>query len=274
MKVFLIVLLIAAIGVAGWYIISQYQSANKPVSDKTTITDTMLIVKDSIINANTFDTIPSGFYQGMLPCKNCEGLQRTILFSADDQFKMEELDWGKGTQAKRTAGTWEKENGRFVLSLNDKVVAKYKLVKDSLINTENNGIRIPDSLSRQYVLFKKNTAPENLSWRKRKSEGIDIIGNGNDPFWNVEIDNEKLILFKVESFAKPVIVPIEKPLITRDSTVYSVTTEGGNVLRISIFSKFCNDGVSDHLYEYKMTVWYKGQLYKGCAVMLNPGAAD
>jgi hypothetical protein len=100
MKVFLFVLLIAAIGVAGWYIISQYQSANKPVSDKTTITDTMLIVKDSIINANTFDSIPSGFYQGMLPCKNCDGVQRTILFSADDQFKMEELSWGKGTPAK------------------------------------------------------------------------------------------------------------------------------------------------------------------------------
>jgi hypothetical protein len=91
MKVFLFVLLIAAIGVAGWYIISQYQTANKSVSDKAVITDTMLIVKDSIINANTFDTIPSGFYQGMLPCKNCEGVQRTILFAADDQFKMEEL---------------------------------------------------------------------------------------------------------------------------------------------------------------------------------------
>jgi uncharacterized membrane protein/uncharacterized lipoprotein NlpE involved in copper resistance len=273
MKAFLILLLVAAIAVAGWYFITQYQSA-KPVSGETIITDTMLVVKDSIINANSFDTIPSGFYQGMLPCKNCEGIQRTILFSADDQFKMEELDWGKGTPAKKTAGTWEKENGRFVLSLNDKVVAKYKLVKDSLINTEYNGTHIPDSLSKQYVLFKKNTAPENLSWRKKKSEGIDIIGNGNEPFWNVEIDNEKLILFKVESFAKPVIVPIEKPLITRDSTVYSVTTEGGNVLRITIFSKFCNDGVSDHLYEYKMTVLYKGQQYKGCAVMLNPESRD
>jgi uncharacterized membrane protein len=274
MKVFLIVLLIAAIGVGGWYVISQYQSANQPVSAKTTVTDTMLIVKDSIINAASFDSVPSGFYQGMLPCKNCEGIQRTILFSADDQYKMEELDWGKGTLAKKTAGTWEKEKGRFVLSMNDKVVAKYKLVKDSLINIENNGTYIPDSLSKQYVLFKKNTAPENPSWRKKKSEGVDIVGNGNDPFWNVEIDNEKLILFKVESFAKPVIVPIEKPVITKDSTVYSVTTEAGNLLRISISSKFCNDGVSDHLYEYKMTVWYKGQMYKGCAVILNPGRVD
>src|SRR5580692_6393460 len=273
MKAFLILLLVAAIAVAGWYFITQYQSA-KPVSDKTFITDTMTVVKDSIINATIFDSIPSGFYQGMLPCKNCEGIQRTILFSADEQFKMEELSWGKGTPAKKTEGTWQEEKGRFVLLVSDKVVAKYKLVKDSLINTENYGTYIPDSLSKQYVLFKKNTAPENLSWKKRKSQGIDIVGIGNDPYWSVEIDNEKLILFKAEAFAKPVIVPIEKPLITRDSTVYSATTEAGNVLRISISSTFCNDGVSDHLYEYKMTVWYKSQMYKGCAVILNPGASD
>jgi len=43
----------------------------------------MVIVKDSIINAGHFDSIPSGFYQGMLPCKNCEGIQRTILFLFD-----------------------------------------------------------------------------------------------------------------------------------------------------------------------------------------------
>jgi len=25
----------------------------------------------------------------------------------------------------------------------------------------------------------------------------------------------------------------------------------------------------DHVYEYKMTVWYKDQIYKECAVILN-----
>jgi uncharacterized membrane protein len=272
MKAFLILLVVILLAGVAWFFVSVYQ-APKPVAEKTVVTDTMVVVRDSIINANTFDTIPSGFYQGMLPCKGCEGVQRTILFTAD-HFKMEELNWGKGTPAKKTEGTWEKEKGRFVLYLNDKALAKYKIVKDSLINIENSGTYIPDSLSRQYVLFKKNTAPENLSWRKKKAEGVDIVGNGNDPFWNVEIDNEKLILFKAATFDKPVIVPIERPVITKDSTVYSATTEAGNVLKISISSKFCTDGVSDHLYEYKMTVWFKGQMYKGCAVILNTAGQD
>jgi uncharacterized membrane protein len=68
-----------------------------------------------------------------------------------------------------------------------------------------------------------------------------------------------------------VIVPIEKPVITKDSTVWAITTDGGNLLKVSVSSHFCGDGVSDHVYEYKMNVWYKGQMYKGCAVILNPG---
>jgi uncharacterized membrane protein len=274
MKTFLILLLLIIIGVGTWYYLSGYQ-LSKPAPDKTTtITDTLVVVKDSIINANVFDTIPSGFYQGMLPCKTCEGLQRSVMFSDDGHFKMEELSWGKGTGAKKTEGTWEKEKGKFLLYLNNKVVSRYKLVKDSLINIENNGTRIPDSLSTQYVLFKKNTAPVNPSWKKRKSEGIDIIGNGSDPSWSVEIDNEKLVLFKLAANEKPVIVPIERPAITKDSTVYSIVTDGGAGLKISIYSTFCSDGLSDHLYEYKMIVWYKGQMYKGCAVILETAGQD
>jgi len=243
--------------------------SDKPAPVTKVVTDTMVIVKDRIINAGHFDSIPSGFYQGMLPCKNCEGLQRTILFSGDDHFKMEELELGKSIPAKRTEGTWEKEKGKFLLYLNNKVLSQYRMNKDSFINIETNGSRIPDSMSRQYVLFKKNTAPENPSWKQKKTEGIEIIGIGSDPYWSVEIDNEKMILFKVATAAKPVIVPIEKPSVTKDSMVYSIVTEAGNPLKISVTPGFCNDGIGDHLYEYRMNVWYKGQLYKGCAVKLN-----
>ena len=267
MKTFLILLIIIIIGVMGWFVVSGYQSG-KSAFNTTTITDTLVIVKDSIINAKAYDSIPLGFYQGMLPCKNCEGIQRTIMFSGN-HFKMEELNWGKGTISKKTEGNWEKVKGKFILYVNDKALSKYRLTKDSLINVENNGTPIADSLSKQNVLFKKNTPPEILSWKKRKSEGIDIIGNGGDPFWSIEIDNEKLILFKLATSDKPVIVPIEKPVITKDSTTYSIVTEAGAILKISISAKFCSDGITDNLYEYKMTVWYKGEMYKGCAVILN-----
>jgi len=268
MKAVLFLLVVIVLGAGIYYYVSVYQ-APKPLAQTTTVTDTLRIVRDSIINAKAYDTIPLGFYQGMLPCKTCEGLQRTILFSDDGHYKMEELSWGKGSVSKRTEGTWEKDKSKFLLYLNDKMVSQYRFVKDSLINIENYGTRIPDSMSRQYALFKKNTAPENPAWNKKRSEGVDIIGSGSDPFWNVEIDDRKFILFKVATAEKPIIVPIEKPISTKDSTVYSVITEAGIVLKISIAPKFCSDGVSDHIYENKMNVWYKGQMYKGCAVIFN-----
>jgi uncharacterized membrane protein len=271
MKALPIVLIVVILGVMAWYFISGYASTPKTPPSTIRVTDTMLIVKDSIINAGHYDSIPTGFYQGMLPCKNCEGVQRTLLFGADGRYKMEELNWGKGTPSRKTEGTWEKENGRFTLYQGEKTIAKYRISKDSLINTDNNGSAIPDSLSKQYVLFKKNTAPESLAWKKRKSEGVDIIGTGSEPFWSVEIDNEKFILFKLTGAPRPVIVPIEKPVINKDSSVWAINTDGGNLLKVSVSSRFCGDGVSDHVYEYKMNVWYKGTMYKGCAVILNPG---
>jgi uncharacterized membrane protein len=270
MKAFLIVVALVLAGIAGWYILTYYVWANpKPLVVTTKTTDTMVIVKDSIINANTYDSIPSGFYQGMLPCKTCEGIQQTILFTGDGHYKMEELTVGKGTPAKAIEGTWEKEKSRFRLYQNEKPIAEYRLFKDSLINTESYGARIPDSLSRQYVLFRKNTTPENANWKKRRAEGVEILGTGGDPYWTVEIDKEKYILFKSPTMPKAVIVPIEKPVTSKDSLVYVISTDGGNLLKVSIAPGFCTDGVSDHIYEYHMNVTYKGQTYKGCAALLD-----
>jgi len=269
MKALPIVLIAIILGAITFVFIANYHSSAKPLTVNTRTTDTMVIVRDSIINMNTYDTIPSGFYQGMLPCKTCEGIQRTILFADNEHFIMEELNWGKESTAKRIEGTWEKEKGRFRLFENNKQIAEYRLSKDSLINTETNGAHIADSLSRQYVLFKKNTTPENVSWKKRRSEGVEIIGTGNEPFWSVEIDKDKFILFKSAGASRPVIVPIEKPVVAKDSIVYAIPTDAGNLLRVSIAPGFCNDGLSDHVYEYRMSVAYKGQTYKGCAAFLD-----
>jgi uncharacterized membrane protein len=272
MKTFIVIVALIIAAIIGWYMFNYYNSSNsKPVVVNAKTTDTMVVVRDSIINAGAYDSIPSGFYQGMLPCKNCDGIQRTILFTDDGHYKMEELNWGKGTPARAVEGTWEKDKQKahFRLYENDKPIAEYRLSKDSLINTESYGVQVPDSLSHQYAMFRKNTAPENASWKKRRSEGVEILGTSGDPYWSVEIDKDKYILFKAPGFQRPVIVPIEKPQTTKDSLVYSINTDGGYPLKISIAPGFCTDGLSDHIYEYRMTVIYKGQTYRGCAVSLD-----
>ncbi len=227
------------------------------VTDTTRVQDTVIFIRDSAMAAAFMDSLPQGAYQGMYPCKGCEGIQQTILFTPDKKYRLEELTWGKSPIPKKTEGIWERKNGMIWMYQNGRAPLKFFLRKDSLFT---------DSL--QYALVKRELAALNPSWKQKQIEGIDFIGIGNEPFWSLDIDNEKMILFKLVDAKKPVIIPIEKPLINKDSTRYNLLTEG-RPLYITIFPQFCSDGMSDFLYQYKVSVRFKENTYKGCGVMLG-----
>jgi len=226
------------------------------VNDTTTVQDTVIFIKDSTMAAAFSDSLPKGAYQGMYPCKGCEGIQQTILFTPDKKYRLEEITWGKTSPPKKTEGIWESKSGMIWMYQTGRAPMKFFLRKDSLFT---------DSL--QYALVKRELA-NNPTWRQKQSEGIDFVGLGTEPFWSLDIDNEKMILFKMSDWKKPVIFPIEKPSLTKDSTFYNLSSEGGP-LRVTVFPQFCSDGMSDFLYQYKVVVKYKGSTYKGCGVMLG-----
>ena len=250
-----------------------FDKKTEPTTDTLTVrsTDTLRLTKDSIINLPVSYAIPAGFYQGMLPCKGCEGIQQTILFEGDNSFKMEEVNWGTQTPPKKMEGKWEKKSDTIVLYVNNKPSGRFRFHLDSLVTLVRDGKVIDAGDLPNYVLLRKTSAGANSAWRQRGEQGIDFYGVGNEPFWNIEIDNEKMILFKLAAWQKPVIVPIEKPNIYRDSTVYIIPDS--TRLRITIINEFCSDGMSDFLYEQKIQVRYKGQLYKGCGMWLGSSKA-
>lgn len=227
------------------------------VNDTTHVQDTVIFVKDSTMAIAFADSLPSGAYQGMYPCKGCEGIQQTILFTPDKKYRLEELTWGKSSIPKKSEGIWEIKTGMVWMYQQGKPPMKFFLRKDSLFT---------DSL--QYALVKRELAVINPSWKKKQSEGVDFIGVGNEPFWSLEIDNEKMISFKLADWKKPVTVPVQKPTVTKDSTLYTLSSEG-MPLRVIIYQQFCSDGMSDFLYQYKVAVTFKGNSYKGCGVMLG-----
>ncbi len=236
------------------------------VTDTTRVQDTVIFIKDSTMAQTFADSLPLGAYQGMFPSKGYEGIQHTIIFSDDKKYSREEIVWGSATPPKRADGKWERKEGKIWLYHNDKPVMKFRLRKDTLINVEANSTTVKDSM--QYVMTKSNLASDRPSWDKKRSEGIDFVGIGNEPFWNLEIDNEKLILFKLADWQKPVIVAIEKPVINKDSTFYSLQIEDSR-WSVTIIPRFCSDGMSDFLYEYETIVRFKDSAYKGCGVMLH-----
>jgi uncharacterized membrane protein/uncharacterized lipoprotein NlpE involved in copper resistance len=241
-------------------------TSNVSVTDTTRVQDTVIFLKDSTAATSFADSLPSGAYQGMFPCKGCEGIQQTIVFNDDKTYKQEQLVWGKDAVPKTSQGTWKRKSGQIELSQNDKTAIILIKKNDSLIAVNINGVLVNDSS--KYILTKRKLAARNAVWNKKRSQGIDFTGLGNEPFWTLEIDNEKFILFKAADWKKAVIVPVEKPVVNKDSTLYKLKTDTTN-WTVAIFPQFCTDGMSDYLYQYKVKVNYNGTLYKGCGVMLN-----
>jgi uncharacterized lipoprotein NlpE involved in copper resistance len=160
------------------------------VMDTTKVQDTVIFLKDSTIATTFADSLPSGAYQGMFPCKGCEGIQQTIVFNDDKSYKEEQLIWGKDAIPKTSEGTWQRRNGRIELSQNNKTSIILMKKKDTLFGMNINGVLVNDSS--KYILTKRKLAANNSVWNKKRSQGIDFTGLGNEPFWTVEIDNENL----------------------------------------------------------------------------------
>ena len=140
--------------------------------------------------------------------------------------------------------------------------------RDSLFGVESfGGGKLKDS--QNYVISKRSLAANNATWNEKRTQGIDFVGVGNEPFWMLEIDDEKMVLFKLADWGKPVIVPIEKPTVTKDSTVYTLPSDNNSLWWVTIYPQFSNDGMSDYLYEYKVVVNYDGSVYRGSGVKLK-----
>jgi uncharacterized membrane protein len=244
------------------------QGNGKPVSVKDTsvVQDTVVFVRDSTMLSTYADSLPSGAYQGVFPCQDCDGLQQTILFRPDKTFKQEQLIWGRNEIPKISEGSWTRKNGKIELSQNGKNAMVLVKKKDTLFTVSIGGVDLNNSS--KYFLTTRSLARDNPVWLDKQKKGIDFAAAGNEPFWNLEIDKERSISFKLGDWKKPLMIPIEKPLITKDSIFYKLKADTTK-WTISIYPQFCNDGMSDYLYQYKVSVDYNGVNYRGCGVMLS-----
>jgi len=234
--------------------------------DADVIEDTTGFVKDSSKILNYADSLFSGAYQGIFPCPNCDGIQQTILFTKEKTFKQEQMTWDKNETQKSSSGTWEKESDTIKLFQNDRPVMDLIRSGDSLFPVYISGIKLKSPMN--YVLAKRTLAINNALWQRKEKAGIDFVGTGNEPFWSLEIDNHKYISFRLGDWKKPIFVRRAKPIVSSDSIFYKLKSDTSN-WTITILPEFCNDGMSDYLYQYKVNVNYKGIRYKGCGVMLS-----
>lgn len=207
--------------------------------------------------ANT--TPPEGFYGVTLPCTNCKGIEHTVLFNKDLSYQLEETVLGSRTTLKKTTGSWKPVKGDIWLYKDSSVVARYTWKGDTLNYIDlKSGVRIP--------LRQLPGAMNVAAWKSKKEQGIEFFGVGNEPFWNITIDEQKSIVFTLAGWPKPASFKPSKPVISADSTVYGTSNDSVK-LRVVIYTGFCSDGMSDNVYNNAVKVVYNDNVYQGCGVV-------
>jgi len=202
---------------------------------------------------------PEGFYQVMLPCTNCKGIEHTVLFNPDLSYRLEERVLGNDQTVNKTAGTWKPVHDDVWLYKDSSVVARYTWHGDTLNYIDlKSGVHIP--------LRPLQSAMESTAWKSKKAEGIAFFGVGNEPFWNITINEQKSISLNLADWPKPVSFKPAKPIAAADSTVYQTRNDSAT-LQVVIYNTFCSDGMSDNIYNNKVKVLYNDKVYQGCGVL-------
>ena len=229
-------------------------SGNDSTSNAGVGNDTTTMTLDTF---QTSTKTPNGIYQAILPCTDCKGVEHTVSFNPDLTYRLEENKIGKKAGLVKTSGNWRANQGKVILYKNDTVMARYTWQGDTLQYLKNEG-----SL---FSLRKVSPAADNPAWQKKGQAGVEFYGVGNEPFWNVEVDEEKAISFHLAEWSKPMRFPPSRPVIFPDSTVYITATDSVS-LRLVILNEFCSDGMSDYIYTEKIKVVFRGQAYSGCGL--------
>jgi heat shock protein HslJ len=108
-------------------------------------------------------------------------------------------------------------------------------------------------LSREPVAT--NNAARMQADLKKLQEGVDFKAQGNEPFWSVEIDFDKVMQFKSLNHPQELSTPVPAPAQMQDAPGerYRAVTEAGELI-VTILKDSCSDSMSGEQFPYKVRV--------------------
>jgi uncharacterized membrane protein len=201
---------------------------------------------------------PIGIYQAVLPLSN--KMEQIVSFNRDLTYRLQEKYFtGKRDSIVITEGTWTPSDG-FIWLYKDQIVrARYKWKADTL---QYFSPLVKKSFSMNHL----QDAVENATWRNKEKQGIVVFGVGNEPFWNIEVDNKDSLSFLLSDWDHPLRMKIDSSFNDNDGVAYTAHHDSVQI-RVTIFPHFCNDGMSDLIYRNAIKVQYNQQAYNGCGIV-------
>lgn len=228
---------------------------------------------DSGDNSSTVlsDDLAGSVYRGVIPCADCEGILYKLSLDKDNSFETSSIYIGKSNRPFIDHGSWKVEDTLLVLQ-GDSGNTRTLAVGDSILTILDGDQKpITGSLADHYVLQKKMAPADSTRqrWTDLRKKGIDFRASGNEPFWSVQIDFDKMMTFKMldgDSITTPV------PEMQRDTAsqarVLTATTESGS-LTVKLYPTRCVDNMSGEVFSHGINVEYEGKTYRGCGNLIN-----
>jgi len=201
---------------------------------------------------------PAGIYQTILPLEN--KMEQTIEFNSDRTYQLQEKYFTeKRDSVVITEGTWTPSDG-FIWLYKDQVVrGRYKWKGDTLQY-------FSPVVKKSFSMNQLPDAERNAAWRNKEKQGIVVFGLGNEPFWNVELDNKDSLSFLLSEWDHPLRMKIDSSFNDNDSMSYTAHRDSVQI-RVTIFPHFCSDGMSDFIYRNIVKVQYNQHVYNGCGIV-------
>ncbi|MGB5382528.1 MAG: META domain-containing protein [Lutimonas sp.] len=219
-----------------------------------------------------------GIYEGLVPCGDCSGIETKVQLYPDMMYRTEMTYKGKSDAPIVRSGKYSvANNGVILLGEEPTGYNQFIFVTDHLILLNKNGQMIEGNLAEKYYLYPPNQRPvmkheegtPNFLIEKYQ-RGIDFYAQGNEPFWNLEMDFEKIISFNTLNGLKFNSPPVKADKAMDANIIrYRAVTESGEII-IQLYKSKCDDTMADKSYGYAVNIDFKTSKetnytsYKGC----------
>jgi uncharacterized membrane protein len=202
--------------------------------------------------------LPNGIYRTVL--SSSKKVEQTIAFNSDLTYQLQEtyIDDEKDSVV-MTEGTWTPSDGFIWLYKDQLVRGRYKWQGSTLQY-------FSPLLKKNFSMKHLQDAMQNLAWKNKGKQGIILFGTGNEPFWNIEVNNKDSLSFLLSGWDHPLRMKVDSSFNDNDADAY-VAHNDSTQLRVTIFPHFCSDGMSDLTYRNKVKVQYNQQVYNGCGIV-------
>src|SRR5262245_7269288 len=114
-----------------------------------------------------------GIYRGVLPCADCQGIQKTIYLNKDGSYKVKTKYLGKQDIALENSGklTWNSQGNTISLNETGNQQVSYFVGENTLTQLDKSGNKITGELATKFVLTKEKYAILEKYWKLTELNG-------------------------------------------------------------------------------------------------------